>query len=186
MSIKQVNVTFEYDTVEDTVSNVHAFVDGIEKKKKTTKKAPTTKDVVLEDEALMVREDNKLVFNNKCAQDMAIQAEDRVIIKYEKVGKERIPIIGTDLSWDQEGSGNKVTKTNTVTYRGKANTILAEYGATFKIEVYKEGLWKLISKDPVSAPKTYEEALTQAENIDIDLLTTDDDTTEIDELTFKL
>ena len=184
--IKQVSVTFEYDTEEDVVSNVHAFVDGVEKKKKTTKKATTTKDIVLEEEALVVREANKLVFNNKCVQEMELTPENRVIIKYEKIEKTRFPIIGTDLSWDQEGSGNKVTKTNTVTYRGSANTILAEFGTTFKIEEHKPGLWKLISKDPVSAPKTYDEALSQAENVEIDILTLDDDTTEIDELTFKL
>lgn len=179
MATKQVSVTFEFDTDTELVSNVHAFVDGIEKKKKTTKKAP--KEEILEDEAIITREDNKLVLNNKAAKDLDVQPEDRLIIKYEK----RLPVIGTDISWDEEGAGNKLTKSNTVTYRGKANTVLAEYGTVFKLEPHKDGLFKLVSTEPVVI-KNYPQAVEQAENLDVELMTEDDNTTEIDELTFKL
>lgn len=187
MSIKQINVTFEYDTETDLVSKVCAFVDGIEKKKVTTRKAPKTKDIVLESEAILVREDNKLIFNNKAATDMGIKAEDRIVIKYEKMGKSKVPVIGTDLAWKEEGAGNKVTKTNTVTYRGKANTVLSDFGTTFKLESYKEDLWKLISTDPLTqVPKTLDEAITQAEDVNLDIFTTDDNNIDIDELTFVI
>jgi len=182
-TVKQVTVTFEFDPETELVSNVHAFVDGVEKKKTTTKKAPT-KEVIMEAEAIITREDNKLVLNNKCAATLEVKAEDRLVIKYEKIGKKRSPIIGTDLSFDEEGSGNKVTKTNTVTYRGKANTVLAEYGTTFRLEEYKPGIWKLISDD--IAPQDDNEAEEMAEQVEAELYTKDDDTTEIDELTFKL
>lgn len=189
MSVKQVSVTFEFDSETELVSNVHAFVDGVEKKKTTTRKATTKKEkeVVLEDEAIVVREDNKLILNNRCANTMSVKTDDRIIIKYEKVGKARIPVIGTDLSWDEEGSGNRLTKSNTVAYRGKANTILAEYGTNFTLETYKDGLWKLISAEPLNKElKTLEEVEELAESIEAELLTEDDDTTEIEELTFKL
>ena len=45
-----------------------------------------------------------------------------------------VPIIGSDIAFDEEGSGNKVTKSNTVTYKGNANTILAEYGTEFSLK----------------------------------------------------
>lgn len=185
--IKQINVTFEFDSETELVSNVQAFVDGVEKKKTTTKKASTKKEVVLENEAIVTREDNKLVLNNKCVNIMGVKTDDRIIIKYEKIGKTRVPIIGTDTSWDEEGSGNRLTKSNTVAYRGKANTILAEYGVNFKLESYKDGLWKLTSDEPLNKePKTYEEAVEMAEFVEAELLTEDDDTIEIEELTFKL
>ena len=187
MSTKQINVTFEYDTETDLVSNVHAFVDGVEKKKKTTRKISKTKDIILEEEPILVREDNKLLFNNKAVAEMKIEAEDRIIIKYEKIKGVRVPIIGTDLAWKEEGAGNKITKANTVVYRGKSNTILSEFGSNFLLEPHGEGFWKLVSTDPLAVkPKTYIEAVEQAENVDLDILTLDNNTTEIDELTFKL
>lgn len=33
MSVKQVTVTFEFNSETELVSNVHAFVDGVEKRK---------------------------------------------------------------------------------------------------------------------------------------------------------
>lgn len=180
---KRITVTFQFDPETETVSDLQTFVDGVEKKKKTTKKV-STKEIIMEDEAILTREDNKLVLNNKCAATLEVKAEDRIIIKYEKIGKKRVPIIGTDLSFEEEGSGNKITKTNTVTYRGKANTVLAEYGTVFKLENYKPGIWRLVSNEV--DPKTYEEAVEMAENVEADLLTEDNDTIEIEELTFKL
>ena len=187
MSVKQVTVTFEFNSETELVSNVHAFVDGVEKKKTTTRKAPAKKEVVLEDKAIITREDNKLVLNNRCADTMGVKTDDRIIIKYEKIGKTRVPVIGTDTSWDEEGSGNRLTKSNTVAYRGKANTILAEYGTNFTLEAYKDGLWKLVSSESINKdPKTFEEAQEIADSVEAELLTEDDDTTEIEELTFKL
>jgi hypothetical protein len=185
--IKQINVTFEFDSETELVSNVQAFVDGVEKKKTTTRKASTKKEVVLENEAIIVREDNKLVLNNKCANIMNVKTDDRIIIKYEKIGKTRIPIIGTDVSWDEEGSGNRLTKSNTVAYRGKANVILAEYGTNFTLEDYKAGLWKLVSTEPLSKKlETLEEVQEMADSVEAELLIEDGDNTEIEELTFKL
>lgn len=182
--IKQINVTFEFDSDSGLVSNVHSFVDSVEQKKKTTRKLSKDKEEIIELEAIITREDNKIVFNNKAYNDLELSPESRVIIKYEEVGKKRFPIIGTDISFNEEGSGNKVTKTKTVSYRGKVNTILSEYGTNFKLEPYNDGIWKLVSSD--LSEKTYEEVIDQAENLDVDILTTDDSTIEIDELTFKL
>ena len=134
--IKNVVVNFSFDTETETVSNVSCAIDGVEKKKRTTKKAP--KESVLEDEAIIILEENKLVLNNKAVLDLGITEENRgdirVNIRYEKKGKVTFPIIGTDYSFDEEGSGNKITKSNTVAYKGKANTILSEYGTSFKLE----------------------------------------------------
>lgn len=185
MSIKQVSVTFEFDTETELVSNVHAFVDGIEKKKRTTRKKAEVEEPMA-DEPLVTREDNKLVFNNKAVADMELTPENRIVIKYEKVDKLRVPIVGTDLAWNEEGSGNKVTKTFTVVYRGKANTVLSDYGTIFKLIPHGEGTWRMVSTDPFQEPKTYEEATDLAEKVIPEIYTTDDDTTEIEELTFKL
>lgn len=193
MAIKQVSVTFEFDSETELVSNVHAFVDGIEKKKTTTKKKKKEdEEEVMEDVATITREETKLVLNNKAMADMELAAEDRIIIKYEQIakGKKKFPVIGSDISWNEEGSGNKITKGKSVAFRGKNNLVLAEYGTTFTLEPYKDGLWKLISLTqlesggPVS--ETYEDVVDEAEKLDVTIITEDDDTTQIDELTFNL
>ena len=190
--MKQVIVTFNFDPETEMVSDVKCTVDGIEKKKKTTKKV---KEVIEEmsTEALITLESNKLVFNTKAIADMAIEYEDRIVIKWEKEegkGKTMIPIIGKDISFDEEGTGNKVTKSNTVAYKGKSNIVLSEFGSEFKIVPYREGVWKLVSTSTngtISNPTTpLEEVLEEADETETDLLVDTDENTEIDPLTFQL
>ena len=45
------------------------------------------------------------------------------------------PIIGREELF--EGSGNRLTKSNTISYRGEQNTILREYGTCFKLVRFK-------------------------------------------------
>jgi len=186
--MKQVIVTFNFDPETEIVSDVTCVVDGVEKKKKTTKKV---KDVVAEmaSEPLITLESNKLTFNSKALQDLELLYEDRVVIKWEKEGNKMIPVIGKDIAFGEEGTGNKLTKSNTITYRGKANEILAETGSEFTIELMKDGIWKLISKTGGSIVKdtiTLEEVLIEAEATEPELLVDTDDTTEIDALQFQL
>lgn len=187
--MKQFTVTFEFDQETETVSNIKTFVDGVEKKKKTTKQTKS-KEVILEESSIITLTDNKLEFNNKAVAEMGISHETRVVIKYEKFGpKNMIPIIGTDESFDEEGAGNKLTKTNTVAFKGKQNTVLKEYGAEFTLEAYKDGIWKLVSLGGAvisSSAESYEKAVEKAEVIPTDLFTEEDEDTEIDEMEFTL
>lgn len=190
--IKTLTVTFDFDTESENVSNIKV-VGNSEKKKTTTKKV---KDVVTEmaTDAIITLETNKLIFNNKAAADMSLNYEDRVVIKWisEGQGKKMIPIIGTDISFEEEGTGNKLTKTNTIAYRGKANAVLAELGNEFTIESYAEGIWKLIATTEgnvqIENPSNdvLDELITQAEKVEADLIVDDDNETEISKLTFKL
>ena len=190
--MKQVIVTFNFDPETEVVSDVKCTVDGIEKKKRTTKKA---KDVVkeLEVNSIITLESNKLVFNNRVASEMDLQYEDRIVIKWEKDEKSKtmVPVIGKDISFGEEGTGNKVTKSNTVTYKGKANTILAEKGSEFTIEPFREGIWKLVPVNKIGGTVTepvapLEEILEISESTEPELLVESDETTEIDELKFNL
>lgn len=184
--MKQVVVTFNFDPETELVSDVKCMVDGIEKKKKTTKKV---KEVIEEmaSEPIITLEPNKLVFNNKAVADMDIKYEDRIVIKWEKIDGKMAPIIGKDIAFDEEGTGNKVTKSNTVTYKGKANDILADLGTEFNILEKEEGIWRLVPKGITinSVPKL-EEVYEEAEETEADLLVDTDDITEIDDLQFKL
>lgn len=183
--IKKVIVTFDYDAEANTVSNVLCSVDGVEKKKRTTKKKSDVEEE-LASVPLLKLEPNKLIFNNRCIADMEIEYEDKIIIRWEKQGKTLFPIIGKDIAFDEEGSGNKVTKSNSIGYKGKQNAVLAEFGSEFTIEPYKEGLWKLVSTTSPNTSKTLEETIRTVERVEPMLLTEKDEDTQIDELTFKL
>lgn len=183
--MKQVIVTFNYDPETDTVSDVQCSIDGVEKKRKTTRKV---KDVIKEMSsiALVTLEPNKLVFNNKAVADMGLEYEDRIVIKWEKRGKQMIPIIGKDLAFNEEGTGNKVTKANTITYKGKANLVLADYGTEFTLSQIEEGIWELVSNIQKSEDTTLESVIEDAIATEPDLLVTTDKETVIDKLTFQL
>lgn len=142
--LKEVIVSFKFDPETELISDLTCVVDGIEKKKKTTKKV---KEILVEGETAGLKlEPNKLVFNGKAVKLMDLNPEDRIIIEYRKdENKALIPIIGKDVDFNAVGNGNKVTKSFTVTYRGAANKVLAEYGEEFSIEEYSDNLYKLVS-----------------------------------------
>lgn len=185
--LKQVTVTFNFDPETEMVSDLTCFVDGVEKKKKTTRTV-AKKEIVMEDESLITLEATKLQFNNRCVADMGLEYQDRLVIKYQKIAgsKKPVPLIAKDVDWDEEGSGNKLTKTNSIIYKGNANKILAEFGTQFGIEKYKEGIWKLIPKNAEATSSTYEDVEQEAEDLDMTILVDDDTTEEIGEIPFKL
>lgn len=101
-------------------------------------------------EPKLILDDNKYTLNNAAIELMNINAGDKVDIKYQIVDKINYPIIGASSIW-KSNSGNKLTKSGTVSYRGKANTVLAEFGDTFELAPWKdhEGLFILMGNEPV-------------------------------------
>lgn len=183
--LKQFTVTFEFDGDTQTVSKIKCFQDGIEQKKPTTRKAPAKKEIVLEDKAIITLESNKLVLNNKAVAVLGLEYQDRVLIKYDKIKGQKlpVPIISKD-----EDSGNKITKTNTVSYRGTANSVLKEYGEEFTLEEYKPDVWRMISTSTNEVDK-YTAILDSVDEQEDDIplfVEEDDDNFEIEEMTFKL
>ena len=183
--IKQVSITFDFNTETEEISNVKT-VGSVEKKTRTTKKVA---DVIEEmaSEPIITLDPNKLIFNNKAVADLELEYEDRVVLEWKKEGKSKVMV--PTIRKDDE-AGNKVTKTNTVVCKGKANTVLAERGTEFTIVPFgdTEGIWKLVSTSggTIEETSTLEEAIEQAEETEPELLVDTDEITEIDELKFKL
>lgn len=183
--LRAVTITFDIETETGTVTNVKTQVEGeVKRRTTTTRKKEVVKE--LEDTVSIVREDGKLVFNNRAMADLKIEAGDRIVIKYEKGDKSLFPVIGTDFAFNEEGSGNKMTKSQTISYKGNQNTVLAEFGDEFTVEEYQDNIWKLVSLGEPKVAETIEEAIEISEKVDPQLLTDDEEVYEIDELTFKL
>lgn len=149
----KLNILFHYDVNETTgeikfIGKEEITVDTEASVKKQSTKAAK---VVECNDPLIKLDSNKLILTTGAVEMMNICADCRVDIKYKKKDKASVPVIGTDAAFGTKG-GNKLTKTNTVSFRGAANDKLAEYGTTFKIEPSEdEGIFYLIG-DKVNNP----------------------------------
>lgn len=186
--VKNVTVTFEFNSETDQVTNVNCFVDGVEKKKTTTRTTKKKQDN--ETEPYVRLESNKYVLNDKAIELMeVIPGESRISIQYEKDGTNKIPVIGSDIAWNSEGIGNKLAKAQSVACRGKQNTILADFGTEFLIEPHKkkDGLFIMISGNkPITNDIPLEEVIKESETTEIDVLVEGEDNEEITEMTYKI
>lgn len=104
--------------------------------------------------------DNKYSLNSAALDLLGVTAGDKIDIKYQIIDNINYPIIGSSTSW-KSTSGNKLTKSNTVSYRGKANEMLSTFGDEFDFTPWTghEGLFILIGNkemvvDPNIEPKT--------------------------------
>ena len=86
---------------------------------------------------------------------------DRLAINYWTVNnKETFPLIGKSEVFTDEDAGTKLTKSRTISYRGQQMDVLKMYGDNFRIEPFKEGMFKLVS----IKEDTLEEELIDLEN----------------------
>ena len=143
----------------------------------------------------LILDENKYYLNAAAIELMQVSPDSKIDIKYEK----GVPVIGTDEAFGTKG-GNKLTKNNTVAYRGAKNEELSKYGTEFTITPHtsKEGLF-ILTGDTTPNPS---EELNGDENValgegdesplalDIDLAglvdEQDANITEIDANFFKL
>lgn len=139
-------------------------------------------------EPQIILDANKYILNQAAANLMGVKWEDRLEIKYQKVQGVIYPVIGTGETFGTK-TGNKLTKTLTVSCRGKANEMLARYGHTFTVSEMKgqPGLFVLIGDTP-PAEEAEEIEIKEDENDIVDLpLDVDIENAEkIDELDFTL
>lgn len=142
-------------------------------------------------EPQIILDANKYILNQAAANLMGVKWEDRLEIKYQKVQGVIYPVIGTDEAFGTK-TGNKLTKTLTVSCRGKANEMLARYGRTFTVSEMKgqTGLFVLIGDNPPVEEKIDEIEVKEDEDDIVDLpLDTeieDENAEKIDEFSFTL
>ena len=145
--------TYEQDdeTGEVKVLNREVINDDLPKAKKTS--APKKSKADENPDPELILEDNKYVLNTAAIELLGVEADDRIDIKFEKRDKVRVPVIGCNTAFGTQG-GNRLTKSNTVSYRGKNHDLLEEYGTVFSFkETDKEGIYELIGDKPIPEEK---------------------------------
>lgn len=126
-------VRVDNETGELTTVCVKKSIDksGFKTTEAKPKRASKAKKVE-SDVPTLTLEDNKYCLNTAAVELMGVTNEDKLDIKYQKVGKNVVPVIATDDTWGTH-SGCKVTKSFTVACRGSKNTELAKYGTSFTV-----------------------------------------------------
>lgn len=123
----------DIETGETVCVSREVINDDLKKEKSTTKKPKKEKEKVENPDPCITLEDNKYILNTAAVKLLGVEPEDRLDIKYEKQGKgAMIPVIGTNEAFGTKG-GNKLTKSFSVSCRGKANEELSRYGNVFTI-----------------------------------------------------
>lgn len=143
--------------------------------KQVPSSSPKKKEVQDDGIPRLTLDNNKYTLNSSAVELMGITQEDKIDIKYETTNDGTIPVIGTDSAFGTKG-GNRLTKSNTVAYRGVKNEELAKYGNQFILSNHpvKEGLFVLTSETNENkvkeAPKIENETIRlDTEDIPFDL-----------------
>lgn len=184
----KLDILFHYDVNEQTGEITFIGKEEITVDTNTTTKRKSTKVVVEENkDPLITLDSSKLILTTGAVELMNICADCRVDIKYKKKDKTSVPVIGTDAAFGIKG-GNKLTKTNTVSFRGSANTKLAEFGTTFKLEPSEDsGIFYMIG-DKMNNPIP-EDTIDIEDELDLDALDEldiNDDDTSLEGFDFTL
>jgi len=143
------------------------FLDDTIKVPKKTSRSSSKKPKDTDVDPKVYLEDNKIRLNSKAIELMGFEPEQKINILFEKKGRTTTPILCEDLK-----SGNRLTKTYTVSCRGSKHDNLAEYGDTFEIVPYdgKEGYFKLIGNAPQAEDDIIDvpEEIANPEEFDVD------------------
>lgn len=117
-------ISFEFDEVRKTVRNL---------------KCEPIKEEHLEvnsnGKPIVEVEENKLLLSPEVIQLLGISPGDRVSINYTQLSNElTMPLIARSEKFADREAGNKLTKSNTVSFKGKQRTLLLEYGSIFTLK----------------------------------------------------
>ena len=137
--IKQTLYTqFVDDSTGEIFEETREFLDdSIKPKRKTSTRSKKESDT--DPVAKLTLLEGKLQMNNAAVQMTGFEPEMKIDIKFEKKGRVTTPVMM------QADSGNRLTKTYTISCRGSKHDNLSEYGDVFEVIPYegKDGHFKL-------------------------------------------
>jgi len=156
--------TGELITREATLGD---FKEVATKKKATSSKKPKDDGDPVAKVMLL---DGKVQLNTAAINLTGFEPDMKIDIKFEKKGKKQIPVMM------QADSGNRLTKSYTISCRGSKHDNLLEYGDIFELEPYpeKDGYFylkgnKAIEDDIIEVPQEISEPEDDFTDEDFDL-----------------
>lgn len=150
------NISFDFDEVTQKVTNL-----------KVTSLSKVNLD---EGEPLVQLMDNKLKLTPKAIEMIGAQVGDRIQVNYwTENNHNTFPLIGRSEFFTDKEEGSKLTKSNTVSFRGNKNTVLKVYGELFKLEEFKDNMFRLVKVETENeATETEQKELEDLNSSEID------------------
>ena len=163
---KCIEVCRNYEAQEqkskDEIAKVADFDETTKKISNIKVVSDTPKEVDLTNPTLLVL-DNKLKLSDSAIALLNATANDRIAINYWPVNNEEtFPVIGRAEVFTDRDGGNRLTQTNTVSFRGRQRDTLLIYGDQFTLEEFKDGMFKLV---PIKSVNDETQVLNEAEEI---------------------
>lgn len=91
------------------------------------------------DDAVVSVNNGKLCLTKAAVELLGVTTGDKIAINYWTQDNETtFPLIGKAELFADKDNGNRLTKSNTVSFRGMQEDILLEYGKFFKIEPFNK------------------------------------------------
>lgn len=140
LKVTGVRINKPSDSFEEAASKTIAVV--------TPKRSKSKKD-----QDTIVLEDNKLVLTQKLLDKINAEPGDRLLVSFKEENGIYFPVIAKSEVFADPESGNKLTKSLTLSYRGKQREQLLIYGTKFRFEETSENskTCKLIGDKEVKA-----------------------------------
>ena len=114
----------EQKLIKRSVNKANFEVAELKKPKKMKKEESSEPQLTLEE--------NKCVLNEAAISLMEVKAGDKIDVRYEQQGLKVTALIGTETNFGSKG-GNKLTQSNSFSFRGNKNSELAHYGSVFTL-----------------------------------------------------
>lgn len=93
---------------------------------------------------LIKLEENKLVISDNAITILQVKPGSRISINYIQSKQSAMPVIGRSEVFFDPNAGNMLTRSNTVSFKGMQQSMLAQFGSMFEIREYKVGMFQMI------------------------------------------
>lgn len=124
-------ISFNFDEINKKISNIEI----------TNVTEQTLTDIEPQIQVL----DNKLKLTSKAIELIGAVPGERITVNYwTENNHSTFPLIGKSEYFTDKEGGTKLTKSNTLSFRGNQHTVLEMYGKLFKLEPFKDGVFKLV------------------------------------------
>lgn len=190
MAKTNMEFSFKVIVTGDTFKVVNIETGEVQENK-IPKKVSKKNTVEESSEPLLTLDSNKYYLTSSAVSLLNVEAGDRIDIKYEKKYNKLVPVIGSNSVFNTQG-GNKLSKNNTVSCRGKANEELSKYGTVFALQPKGNGLFYLVNtENPKEDSSVIEDANielpSQESEFDLDdLINNSGEATQISSLDFSI
>lgn len=127
-----INISFNYHEDTNTIDNIVIR---------------NYKSILKEVDPIVEVKENKLVISPKAVSLLQCIHGDRISVNYVQDGNElTFPVIGKSSVFADQDSGNRLTKSNTVSFRGFQRDLLLKYGNVFILEEFRDNIFRLAPK----------------------------------------